>query len=132
MPYCPKCGNKVDETTAFCPNCGTSLKGASAPEPGPPEQSNWNQQPEKPMTYIGQEPEPEKKEKEHGFIGYLMAGLILVTFGAFALMDLTNPATASQDLSAMLLIIGIIIIVGAIYIAITTRKQIQKSVQTNS
>ena len=27
MSYCPKCGNKVDETMAFCPSCGASLKG---------------------------------------------------------------------------------------------------------
>ena len=28
MSYCPKCGNKVEETMVFCPHCGTSLKGA--------------------------------------------------------------------------------------------------------
>ena len=28
MSYCPKCGNKVDETMAFCPRCGASLKAA--------------------------------------------------------------------------------------------------------
>ena len=27
MSYCPKCGNKVDETMVFCPQCGASLKG---------------------------------------------------------------------------------------------------------
>ena len=26
MPYCPKCGNKVEETMAFCPKCGTPAK----------------------------------------------------------------------------------------------------------
>lgn len=26
MPYCPKCGNKVDEDMAFCPKCGAALK----------------------------------------------------------------------------------------------------------
>ena len=37
MPYCPKCGNNVDETMAFCPKCGTALKSTTpsqaAPEP---------------------------------------------------------------------------------------------------
>lgn len=26
VPYCPKCGNKVDEDMAFCPKCGAALK----------------------------------------------------------------------------------------------------------
>jgi len=26
VPYCGNCGNKVDETMAFCPKCGASLK----------------------------------------------------------------------------------------------------------
>ena len=25
MPYCPKCGNKVDDGAAFCQNCGAKL-----------------------------------------------------------------------------------------------------------
>jgi len=128
MPYCPKCGNQVDETVAFCPRCGTSLKGAASPEPEPPENTNWNEKTEKQEA-----PAPakgEKKEKtEHGFIGYLMGGLILVTIGIFGLLDLTNPVNSSQDLAAMLLIIGIIIVVGAIYMAVTTWKRIPKNKQ---
>jgi uncharacterized membrane protein YvbJ len=128
MPYCPKCGNQVDETVAFCPRCGTSLKGAASPEPIPPEQTNWNEKTEKqeaPVPVKG-----EKKEKtEHGFVGYLMGGLILVTIGIFGLLDLTNPANSSQDLAAMLLTIGIIIVVGAIYMAVTVWKPIPKNTQ---
>jgi hypothetical protein len=26
MPYCEKCGNEIDEKTAFCPNCGANVK----------------------------------------------------------------------------------------------------------
>ena len=26
MSYCPKCGNKIDESMAFCPRCG-AIKG---------------------------------------------------------------------------------------------------------
>ena len=127
MPYCPKCGNKVDETVAFCPRCGTSLKGAASPEPEPPkEHFNVYEQPQN-----REPPVPEKAEKkektEHGFIGYLMGGLILLTIGVFGLLDLTNPANSSQDLAAMLLIIGIIIVVGAIYMALTTWKHIPKN-----
>jgi hypothetical protein len=33
MPYCPKCGNEVNEEMDFCPNCGASLKGELPPAP---------------------------------------------------------------------------------------------------
>ena len=26
MPYCEKCGNEIDEGTAFCPNCGANVR----------------------------------------------------------------------------------------------------------
>ncbi len=38
MSYCPKCGNKVDETMVFCPRCGASLKGTATPGQAPPTQ----------------------------------------------------------------------------------------------
>ena len=104
----------------FCPHCGTSLKGASTPSQAPPAQLYRNEKQEK-----NQNPEKgEKHEKsEYGFVGYLVGGLILITIAVFALLDLTNPSNSSQDLAAMLLIIGVIIIVAAIYIATTVRKR---------
>ncbi len=129
MSYCPKCGNKVDETMAFCPHCGASLKGTSTPGQTPPTQPYQYEKAEKNEKREKQEKraQPEKGEKqeksEYSFVGYLIGGLILITIGIFALIDLTNPLNSSQDLAAMLLIIGVIIIVGAIYIAITARKR---------
>jgi uncharacterized membrane protein YvbJ len=120
MSYCPKCGNKVDDSMVFCPHCGASLKGAPTPSQPPLAQPNRNEKQEK-----NQNPEKgEQHEKsEYGFVGYLIGGSILITIAAFALLDLTNPSNSSQDLAAMLLIIGIIIILGAIYIATTVRKR---------
>ncbi len=115
MSYCPKCGNKVDETMVFCPQCGTSLKAAV------PSQASPN-----PGYVINGKAEKNKKQEksEHGFIGYLIGGLILITIGIFSLLDLTNSSlTSGQDLAIMLFIIGIIIIVGAVYIALTSRKR---------
>ncbi len=129
MSYCPKCGNKVDETMVFCPRCGASLKGTAAPGQVPPTQPYRNEKAEKNERREKQEKreQPEKGEKqeksEYGFIGYLIGGLILITIGVFALLDLTNPLNSSQDLAAMLLVIGVIIIIGAIYIAMTARKR---------
>lgn len=27
MPFCPKCGKEIEESTAFCHSCGANLKG---------------------------------------------------------------------------------------------------------
>jgi hypothetical protein len=130
MSYCPKCGNKVDDTMAFCPHCGASLKAAPTGQPAPPpaqpyrrnEKSEKNEKQEK-----NQHPERvEKQEKgEAGFIGYLIGGLILITFGLFSVLQLSGYFTvdSGQSWAIMLLIIGIIIIVGAIYIAMVARRR---------
>jgi uncharacterized membrane protein YvbJ len=121
VSYCPKCGNKVDEAMVFCPHCGTSLKDATTSSQAPPAQPSLkekNQDLEK----------VERNEKsEYGFLGYLVGGLILITIASFALLDLSHPSNSSQDLAAMLLTIGVIIIVAGIYVAITIRKRFPAS-----
>ena len=126
MSYCPICGNKVDETMVFCPHCGASLKGTETPSQAPTTQPYRYEKSEKKEKHEKHE-HPDKGQKqeksEYSFLGYLIGGLILITIGVFALIDLTNPRNSSQDLAAMLLVIGVIIIVGAIYIATTARKR---------
>ena len=115
MSYCPKFGNKFEETMIFCPRCVASLKGITQTSQPPATQPNRNDETEK----------LEKQEiSEYGFLGYLMGGLILITIGVFALLDLTSPSTSGQDVSAMFLIIGVIIIIAAVYIGLTARKKI--------
>jgi hypothetical protein len=134
MSYCPKCGNKVDENMAFCPRCGASLKPTPPGQPIPPpaqpygrrnEKSEKNEKREKQEK--NQHPERgEKQEKgETGFIGYLIGGLILITFGLFSVLQISGYFTASsgQSWAVMLLVIGIIIIVGAIYVAMIARRR---------
>ena len=128
MSYCPKCGNKVDETMAFCPRCGASSKAdlSSQPTPAQPyrrrdEKSEKNEKQEK-------QERPEKGEKqekgEHGFIGYLIGGLILITLGLFSVLQLSDYfKDPGQSWAIMLLIIGVIIIIGAIYVAMVARKR---------
>jgi predicted lipid-binding transport protein (Tim44 family) len=132
MSYCPKCGNKVDETMAFCPRCGASLKAVPPGQPAPAqpyrrrdEKSEKNEKQEK-------SEQPEKSEKpekgEQGFIGYLIGGLILITLGLFSVLQISGYFTADsgQSWAIMLLIIGVIIIIGAIYVAMVTRKRSPK------
>ena len=128
MSYCPKCGNKVDDTMAFCPRCGTSLKGVPSGQAAPPaqpyprdEKREKNEKNEKQEKHESR----EKQEKgERGFVGYLIGGLILITIGLFSVLQISNPGAlgGAQNWALMLLIIGIIIIIGAIYVAMTARR----------
>lgn len=126
MSYCPNCGNKIDETMTFCPHCGTALKAAT-PSPAPPpvypprrrdEKSEKNEKQEK-----NQQPEKgEKQEKgEHGYIGYLIGGLVLIVIGLFSVLNISGILTGSSW-AVMLLVIGIIIIIAAIYLAFGARR----------
>lgn len=107
----------------FCPNCGTALKTTATPIKTPPVQTAQTEQ-EKKEEKPSKPDKSQKQEKtEHGYVYYLMAGFILVTIGIFSIEDLTTPKINSgQVLAAMLAIIGIIIIIGGIFIATSMRK----------
>ena len=131
MSFCPKCGNKVDDTMIFCPKCGTQLKD-TAPSQAPPTPAIEPPQEQKePVVGTKQEkneaPKTVEKPKkaEYGFVWYLVAGLVLITIGVFLILELTNPAlTPSQYLVGMLLTIGIIVINAAIYVALSGWKRV--------
>jgi len=127
MSYCPKCGNKIDETMTFCPRCGTSLKEIPPVQAAPVQPFRKNEKSEKKEKNEKQEKNEnrEKQEKgERGFIGYLIGGLILIIIGSFSVLQISGYFTADsgQSWALMLLIIGIIIIAGAIYMAVTARR----------
>jgi hypothetical protein len=66
----------------------------------------------------------KQSKPEHGFIRYLVSGLILITVGVSAILELTNPAIAAGTLLAvMLLTIGLIVILGSVYYALSGRKR---------
>ena len=132
MSYCPKCGNKIDDTMVFCPRCGASLKGT----PPPPDQSpatqqyqRRNEKSEKNEKQEKNEPHDrgEKQEKsERGFVGYLIGGLILITFGLFSVLRFSNIYTDDNSWAIMLLVIGVIIILGAVYVALVAKRHSPK------
>lgn len=130
MSYCPKCGNKVDETLVFCSVCGTSLKDPPSPnqtpsQPYPNEKIEKDQKKEKPKKKQHDSKAERHERNERGFISYLMGGLIFIAIGVFALLDFTRSSALnpSQDLAGMLLTIGAIIITGTVYVTIKGRKQ---------
>lgn len=130
MSYCPKCGNKVDETMVFCPRCGASLKGAPV-SPVPPaapyrprdEKSEKNEKQEKKEKDEDAEKREKNEKGEQGFVGFLIGGLILITLGLFSLLRFTGFYTSGESWAVMLLIIGVIIIIGAIYVALIARRR---------
>jgi len=114
----------------FCPRCGASLKGTPAGQPVPTQPYRRNEKSEKNEKQEKQtsRDHPEKGEKqekgEAGFIGFLIGGLILITLGLFSVLQLSGYFVDSgQNWAIMLLIIGVIIIIGAIYVALVARKR---------
>jgi F0F1-type ATP synthase assembly protein I len=130
MSYCQKCGNKVREDMSFCPNCGATLKAvqptaAAQPTPSRAEKEEKGEKHEKGEKREKEEKDQrEKREKtekhekrEYGFAGPLVGGLILILFGLMFIITLTTTISWGVIGAFFAVIIGIIIIVGAIYAA---------------
>ena len=131
MSYCLKCGNKVDDTMTFCPKCGTQLKDTAPSQAQSTPSTEPSKEQKEPEAGTKQEKNevPKQAEKpkkaEYGFVWYLVAGLVLITTGVFLILELTNSAlTPSQYLVAMLLTIGIIVVIAAIYVALSGWKKV--------
>ncbi len=134
MPYCPKCGNQVDENMTFCPRCGASLKveapaQAAAPTaaPAPPPAPQRAEKSEKGEKREKQQ-QPEKGEKQEkggtsGFIGFLIAGLVLVLLGAIAYSSAVGWLSGNFVGPVVLVIIGVVIIVAGVYVATMAKRR---------
>jgi cation transport ATPase len=130
MSYCQKCGSKIREDMSFCPNCGaalTAVQPTTAAQPAPPraekeekgEKHEKREKREKEERDQGEKREKtEKHEKrEYGFAGPLVGGLILILFGLMFYIALTTTIGWGVIGAFCAVIIGIVIIVGAIYAA---------------
>jgi len=114
----------------FCPHCGTSLKETASTQmpptqTPPPAYTRYHRDEKESEKHNekGEKHQGEKPEKaDFSFVGFLVGGLILVTIGVFALLDLTYSFNSTQALAAMLLVIGAIIIIAAIYVATRARR----------
>ena len=136
MPYCPKCGNKVEENMTFCPRCGAPLKmeeqaqaaqmppAASAPSQ-PPMRNEKAEKGEKQEKHQ----QPEKGEKHEkggfGFVGFLIAGIVVVLLGvlAFVRVQYPNVLTGGMESALILLLIGLAIIIVGVYVAMMARRR---------
>jgi hypothetical protein len=127
MSNCPKCGAKIREEMNFCPKCGATLKAekvtAAAPTTAPPttqhvkvEKEEKHEKEEK-----GEKNEPEKGERyekrESAFIGPLVGGFVLI-FAGLAFYAMLTGMFSWQTVGALFfVVIGIIVIAGAVYAA---------------
>jgi len=125
MPYCPKCGTQVREKMAFCPKCGAALKveqppteAVSAPAPYRAEKTEKHEKREKEEK--GEKREKAEKTEKHekrefGVIGPLIGGLILIVVGFMFYLQVTGFLRRQVASALFLIIVGVIIIVGALY-----------------
>jgi len=125
MSYCPKCGNKVDETMTFCPRCGASLKMEAAARPAPSTTQPTYQRNEKSEKHEkdGREKGEKHEKGEFGYIGWLIGGLVLIIFGFFAFANATNLIDPRYQNAITLLVIGIAVIVVAVFLSSMARKR---------
>ena len=129
MPFCPKCGNQVEENMTFCPRCGAPLKReapvqAVAPAPAP-RRNEKAEKGEKGEKQEKQEPEKgEKHEKgQTGFIGFLIAGLVLILIGVVSYATSMRWISGNMIGPAVLLVIGVAVIVIGIYAATMAKRR---------
>ena len=125
MSYCPKCGNKVDETMTFCPRCGASLKIEAAPRQTPPPPYRRDEKSEKSEKQEKKEPEKgEKNEKrEHGNIGWLIAGIVIILVGLIAFLRVQGFLQSQYETPIVLLVVGIAIIIVAVWLSMMARRR---------
>jgi uncharacterized membrane protein YvbJ len=122
MSYCPKCGNKVEETMMFCPKCGASLKSQTPPDStvSPQQYYQRNEKAEKQEKNQNN----EKREKgEFGYMGWLIGGLILIIIGFFGILSFYGFINSGISSAALIVTIGIVILVFAVFIMSKAKKQ---------
>ena len=123
MPFCPKCGAKVDEGVAFCPNCGTSLKG----EPARTSREDWRESRREWRAQRRERRRAEKGEKyekrEYGFVGSMIGGTILILLGFLLYLQILGYPVWQYTWAAILIVVGAIIIIGAIYAGSLARRR---------
>ncbi len=127
MSFCPKCGNKVTEDMVFCPKCGASLK-AEQPTAQPARPPTYRHEKDEKSEKGEKREKSEKREKhEYAFIGPLIGGLILIFLGAMAYLSIANVVQRRVWIALFFILIGIVIIFGAIYGAMLASRRHPKT-----
>lgn len=120
MPNCLKCGAEVSEEMSFCPKCGAPLKVEQAPPPPPEPAKRKEEKAEK--REKGEKGEKYEK-RELAFIGPLVGGIILVMLGVLSYLEVTGAVKPGVTRAILLIFVGVIISIGALYVAYTAPKR---------
>ena len=134
MSYCPKCGSKVREGMNFCPKCGTVLKAeqlpaeaTAAPAPAPmpyrAEKAERHEKEEKEEKQEKEEKGERREIRQLSYVGPLIGGVFLILFGFFLYLSVTGVLRLETLGAFFLVLIGVVIIVGAIYAAMTASRR---------
>jgi hypothetical protein len=124
LSYCPNCGAKLEEEVSFCPKCGAAVKMAQTTGETKPTAYRRGEKSEK--SEKGEKHEKGEKGEKHelGFLGPLIGGLILIFLGVAAFVGMEYPHYDWRWVSAFfLLLIGVIVIIAAIYVAVVLGKR---------
>jgi hypothetical protein len=128
MSNCPKCGAGITEEMSFCPKCGAPLKIEQVPPAPPPvttrrEYRRREKEEEKGEKHEKQEKHEKGEKHEYGFLGPLVGGLILIFLGATWWLGMSQAFDWRLLWAFFLLMVGIVIILAAVYGAFVLRKR---------
>jgi predicted lipid-binding transport protein (Tim44 family) len=133
MPYCQKCGNLVEENMAFCPRCGAPLKGETTAhtqaQTGPAPTYRRNEKDEKNEKDQRGEKNEKQEKGEQGFVGFLIGGLVLIILGIFSLLSVAGIISGGLNGALILVLIGVVIIIAAVYFASIAKKRTPQPIQ---
>lgn len=115
MSYCPKCGEKISEEMSFCPKCGASLKATQPPTEARTTAYRRHEKEEKGEKGEKHEKHEKHEKRQYSFIGPLIGGLILIFIGLTSYLEITSFAQRRLVWAFFFVVIGLLIIIGAVY-----------------
>ncbi|MEM2111431.1 MAG: zinc ribbon domain-containing protein [Candidatus Bathyarchaeia archaeon] len=122
MPYCPKCGSQVEEEMTFCPKCGAALKAEQPRYVAERIKGEKEEKYEKKEKKEKTEKTEKHEKREYAFIGPLIGGLILIIIGLMSYLHVTGYVRKEIVGAFFLVILGVLVIIGAIFAARRTPK----------
>lgn len=123
MPNCPKCGAEVSEEMSFCPKCGAPLRIGQVPPPPPPPAARREEKAEKREKDEKGEKWEKYEKRELLFLGPLIGGIILLLLGIFGYLEVTGVIIPGVSRAIFLIILGVILLIGALYAISTASKR---------
>ncbi len=124
MPYCPRCGKLVTEEQKFCPDCGTNLKPEIGPAVAARARRVEKREKEEKEEKEEKREKGEKHEKEEMSPAVAVAcGTFLVFLGVVSFLSLTGMVILQNVWPYILLVLGVIIILAAVYAGVIASKR---------